>query len=210
MQYEKVEKELGIKNIQEQSDKEFIETMKKRIEGLKNCSEPSNPDPKKKEYYEIEYQREKTKLEELLQLQENTLESDNISGNISGNISSNISDKEIIKEHCKNTLWGVEDYFYDKEYHYIKKYINEGYNLSNKQTDPWEEDWNIDDIIEYKTTIMENPKSISCKNPLTNKYYDTIEEASVDLGISRHKVKRLLVDTKYILRQKYPLEMVRK
>jgi hypothetical protein len=111
--------------------------------------------------------------------------------------------------HASVNKMRILDYFYDKEYYYIKKYISEGHNLSNKQTDPWEEDWNIDDIIEYKPTNLENPKKISCKNPLTNKYYDTIEEASVDLGISRHKVKRLLVDTKYILRQKYPLEMVR-
>jgi hypothetical protein len=103
--YEKVEKELGIKNIQEQSDKEFIETIKKRIKGLENCSKSSDKEPERKEYYETEYQREKTKLEELLQLQKSKLESGNVIK----------IDKEIIKEHCKNTLWGVEDYFYDKE-----------------------------------------------------------------------------------------------
>lgn len=69
MQYEKVEKKLGIKNIQEQSDKEFIETIKKRIEGLEKCSKSDETNLDRKEYYETEYQREKTKLEELLKLQ---------------------------------------------------------------------------------------------------------------------------------------------
>ena len=98
----------------------------------------------------------------------------------------------------------IIDFFSDLEQYYIQKYIDEGFVLNNKHTSPNWEDWNLGDILEVNKL-----KKVSCINTLTNKKYETIEEASIDIGISRGKIKGILTNKNHLLRNKYPLEFTK-
>ena len=103
--YEKNEKKYGIKNILEQNDKEFLDTIKKRLAGLEKCS--ANEDIlERKEYYKTEHLNLKSKIDDL-------------------DKQPMISAKEKIKEICKTIKWGTKDYEYHK---------NNNFNLEEFKT----------------------------------------------------------------------------
>ena len=119
--YEESEKKLNIKNILEQDDNEFIETLKKRINGLKSCSIDPEEQKKKNEIRQ-EYFNEEYKLE-------NSILPDSYT--IDGKTPEEVKDK--IKELCNNIYWGTKTYEYKKNkkfnfeefYNFITTHINE-------------------------------------------------------------------------------------
>ena len=71
-----------------------IETIKKRLLGLKNCMNESS-NSSMKTYYKAEYENEILKFNEL-------------------NDTHDMNVKDKIKEFCKNIKWGIKDYEYHK------------------------------------------------------------------------------------------------
>lgn len=96
--YEKAEKEIGIGNIQEQTDSEFVNTITKRVEGLNKCSANDKSDPDRVEYYKEEYDVESKYFTEPEML---TL--------------SNTNPTKFIEDFCKNIKWGSKSLKYYKE-----------------------------------------------------------------------------------------------
>ena len=96
--YEKAEKDIGIGNIQEQTDAEFINTIKKRVEGLKRCSTNDISDADRAEYYREEHDAESKYLTEPEMM---TLSTSNPT--------------KFIEEFCKNIKWGSKSLKYYKE-----------------------------------------------------------------------------------------------
>ena len=97
--YDEKESEINIPNILTQDDKEFIETLKKRVQGLKKCYDDENSSltsELKKEYYENEFPSENTLLPE----------------NYLTDGKTNDELKEKIKLVCRNIKWGENDYKY--------------------------------------------------------------------------------------------------
>jgi hypothetical protein len=91
----------GILPINEQTDEQFLITLKKRIDGLEKCSKQnlSNED-----FYKNEFHSEKNKYEE--QIKKNKYDN--------GDNNSNVKDiKEILKEICTNIIWGPSHYEYN-------------------------------------------------------------------------------------------------
>ena len=95
--YEEIETKLGIKNILQQNDTEFLETIKKRTDGLLDCSK-TKTDEHKKEFYFTEYKKYK-------QNSDNT--------NLSR--TAKLNKKKEIEKQCKKTIWGIKDYEYIKK-----------------------------------------------------------------------------------------------
>ena len=129
LQYQEIEKIIGIdtdkKGIQEHTSLEFLDIIIKRIEGLYKCLNSDDKKMENKEYYRKELYRELKELEKLLGILNNE-NNDWISVNeqISNiidkieDIKSNKNEKkadEIVKEHCKTILWGVNDSKYNEE-----------------------------------------------------------------------------------------------
>jgi len=95
--YEEIETKLGIKNILQQNDTEFLETIKKRTDGLLDCSK-TETDEHKKEFYSTEYEKYKQN-----------------SDNTNLNRTTKLDKKKEIEKQCKNTIWGIKDYEYSKK-----------------------------------------------------------------------------------------------
>ena len=99
--YDEKESEINIPNILTQDDKEFIETLKKRVQGLKKCYDDENTSlisELKKEYYKNEFPSENELLPE----------------NYLTDGKTNDELKEKIKLVCRNIKWGENDYMYHK------------------------------------------------------------------------------------------------
>jgi hypothetical protein len=105
--------------------------------------------------------------------------------------------------HCESRKLKIIDIFYDTEYYYIHKYINEGVKLFNKQITPIVEDWNIGDVLEVR-----EKKKVRCKNIDTNIVYDSISSASKDLKISQTLLRSILYSKNHYLKSKYPLQII--
>lgn len=89
--YEELERELGIKQIIDQNDDEFLETMKLRIKGLEKCY--SNPDGqylKSREYLKLEKDIETRKMSELE--------------------TKDLTPKDKIKEQCKTIHYSWDNF----------------------------------------------------------------------------------------------------
>ena len=109
--YKEIENILGIKNILEQNDTEFLETIRKRTDGLLACSK-TEIDKNKKEFYTTEYEKNK-KTSNTTNTTNNN--SSNSSNNTNLNKSKTLITKKEIEKQCKNTIWGIKDYEYSKK-----------------------------------------------------------------------------------------------
>ena len=113
--YKEVEEKHGFKNILEQNDYDFINTLKTRIAGLKKCSEDTEEkqreDPirqERQEYFKKEYDSEIA----ILPIDYTTEDKNTIDV------------KKKIKELCNNIYWGTVPYLYnrDKQFNFDKFY----------------------------------------------------------------------------------------
>jgi hypothetical protein len=116
--YDEKESEINIPNILTQDDKEFIETLKKRVQGLKKCYDDENSSltsELKKEYYENEFPSENALLPE----------------NYLTDGKTNDELKEKIKLVCRTIKWGENDYMYHQHllenfnFDEFEKFVNE-------------------------------------------------------------------------------------
>ena len=137
LQYQEIESIMGIdtdkKGIQEHTSLEFLYIIVKRIEGLYNCLY-TNVDKtiENKMYYRQELDREIEELEKLLGITKKKHRNDNNNNTNWGSINTNITkikqkietlkgnknnEKaiEIVKDHCKNILWGINDTKYNEK-----------------------------------------------------------------------------------------------
>lgn len=105
--------------------------------------------------------------------------------------------------HCESRKLKIIDSFYDTEFYHIQQHIKNGYELFNKSITPYVEEWEIGDIVE-----LNELKRIRCKNILTNKVYQTIQEVCDDLGLSSYMVKQLLKTPNHKLKSTYPIELL--
>jgi hypothetical protein len=95
----------------------------------------------------------------------------------------------------------ILDYFYDSEDYWIKKILNEGHPLQNKEIDISNENWNIGDIISISK--REDRKIV---NTLTGTTYKSINDASVKIDISSFIIKSILTKPNHPLKELYNLE----
>jgi len=134
-QYEIIEKTLGIKTqIQDQTSLEFLETIVKRIKGLFKCynAQTINYELENENYYYTELIREIENLRILLGISAEYKLDIKYSINTSIKIeqcikfiedsiniiidSHNVKKADkIVKKHCKNILWGPNDYKYNED-----------------------------------------------------------------------------------------------
>ena len=126
LQYEKVEKEIGITvPIQEQTEVQFLDTIVKRIEGLLECSIKYTKNTDDVFYFKTELINEINLLMTLLGLEDegkvnNTNNVDLFRTKIDKikekiKTITNENAKSIVKEHCKSIFWGVNDSKYNKD-----------------------------------------------------------------------------------------------
>lgn len=90
----------------------------------------------------------------------------------------------------------ILDYFYDRESYWIKKFLKEGFTLTNKEVDLYEESWEIGDIIEISKL-----KKVRILEEKSGTVYESISEASKQTGISYGTIQNML---------KYPSRPVNK
>ena len=114
--YKEIEDNLNIKDILQQDDNTFLQTIQKRINEIYESSK-TETDKKIKSFYQTEY----TKYIEILTKNKN------------------LDINQQIKELCNNTLWGIKDYEHskkapdeiNKEFISFKKFIEETPNELN-------------------------------------------------------------------------------
>ena len=119
--YKESETKLGINNIVEQDDNDFIDTLKKRISGIESCSKDKKEKEKKntrrQEYFTKEY----------------VLENSILPNGYTTKDKSPIEIKKKIKELCTSITWGTQSYIYKEDnkfqfhefYEFITKHTNE-------------------------------------------------------------------------------------
>ena len=140
--YDEKEAEINIPNILTQDDKEFIETLKKRVQGLQKCYDDENTSltsELKKQYYEIEF------LSETAVLPENYLTEGKTNDEL----------KEKIKLVCRNIKWGENYYMYHQ-------HLLENFNFDEFEKFVTEHQFELD----YLKTILP-PKCFSIVNNST-------------------------------------------
>lgn len=105
--------------------------------------------------------------------------------------------------HCEFRKLKIIDIFYDTEYYYIQKYLNEGIKLFNKQIAPHIEIWNINDIVEIRKL-----KKNRCRNISTNAIYESISDAAKSLNVSEYSLRLSLKRKTNHLNPEYPIELI--
>lgn len=81
----------------------------------------------------------------------------------------------------------ILDFFYDKEAHYIQKYLKQGVKLVNKEMNISYEDRKIGEIIEINNVLSYQMK---CNN--TGYIYKSLKELEEKTGITSYYAKQII------------------